>query len=85
LHRLFDQNIENRLKLTGRGIDDPQHFGDRLLLLQRLARLGDQPGIFDRNDRLVGERTDQLDLPLGERFGPLPSQRYSAQRFSLHR
>ena len=49
----------------------PQHFGDRLLLFEGLAQFGQQPRILDRDDRLVGEGADQLDLPLAERLDPM--------------
>ena len=44
-----------------------QHLGGRCLLLQRLARLGHQPRILHRDDRLRGEVLQQRDLLLGER------------------
>ena len=73
-HRLFEHRVEYWGKVTGRGIDDPQHFGGRGLLLQRLARLGQEPRVLDRDNGLVGKGTDQFDLPLGERLDLLAVQ-----------
>ena len=53
--RLLQHRIKNRLQVAGRGIDDAQNLGGRGLLLQRLARLSDQPRILHRDDRLGGE------------------------------
>src|SRR5215472_13837121 len=38
--RLFENCIEYRREIAGRGIDDLQHLGGRGLLLQSLSRLG---------------------------------------------
>jgi hypothetical protein len=51
-HSLFEHRIEDRREVAGRGIDDPKHLGGRNLLLQRLARLGDQPRVLHRDHRL---------------------------------
>ena len=44
-----------------------QHLGGRGLLLQRLARLGDQPRVLHRDHRLRREILQQRDLLVGER------------------
>ena len=44
-----------------------KHLGGRGLLLQRLARLGDQPRVLHRDDRLRREVLQQRDLLVGER------------------
>ena len=44
-----------------------KHLGGRGLLLQRLARLGDQPRVLHRDDRLRREILQQRDLLVGER------------------
>jgi hypothetical protein len=49
---LFQHCIEYRRELAGRGVDDLQYFGGRGLLLQRLARLGQEPRILHCNHRL---------------------------------
>src|SRR6266446_10940340 len=51
--------IEYRLQITRRGIDDPQNLGGGGLLLQCLARLGNQPRVLDCDDRLRGEVLQQ--------------------------
>ena len=65
--RLFQHRIEHRREVAGRGIDDLQHLGGRGLLLQRLARLGDEPRVLHRDDRLRREILQQRDLLIGER------------------
>ena len=69
--RLFQDRVEYRGEVAGRGIDDLQDFGGCGLLLQCLARLGDQPRILDRDHRLVGKGAHQFDLPLGKGLYPL--------------
>ena len=39
-HCLVEHRVEHRFELTGRGIDDPQHFGRRGFPLQRIVTLG---------------------------------------------
>jgi hypothetical protein len=53
--RLFQYRVEHRREVAGRGVDDLQHLGGRGLLLQRLARLGQQPRVFHSDHRLRGE------------------------------
>src|SRR5215471_15554512 len=53
--RLLQDRIEYWREVTGRGIDDLQDLGGRGLLLQGLTRLGDQPRILHRDDRLRGK------------------------------
>ena len=65
--RLFQHRVEHRREVAGRGVDDLQHLGGRGLLLQRLARLGDQPRVLHRDDRLRREILQQRDLLVGER------------------
>src|SRR5215813_4960605 len=67
---LFEHRVEYWPEIALRRVDDLQYFGSGGLLLQCLSGLGDQPRVFDRDDRLVGKGTHQLDLPLGERFHP---------------
>src|SRR5207244_691989 len=54
-------------EVAGRRIDDLQYPGGRGLLLQRLARLGQQPRVLHRDYRLRGEVFEQRDLFLGKR------------------
>jgi len=56
--RLLQNRIEYRGEITGRRIDDLQYLGGRGLLLQRLARLGQQPRILHCDDRLISESGD---------------------------
>ena len=65
--RLFQDRVEHRREVAGRGVDDLQHLGGRGLLLQGLARLGDQPRVLHRDHRLRREVLQQRDLLVGER------------------
>ena len=66
-HRLVEHRIEHRREIAGRGIDDLEDLGGRGLLVERLARLGDEPGVLHRDHRLGGEVLQQRDLLVGER------------------
>src|SRR5215469_10572261 len=61
-----EHRIEDRGEVAGRGIDDLQYFGGRGLLLQSLARLGQEPRILHRDDRLRREILQQCDLLVSE-------------------
>jgi len=65
--RFLQYRVENGGKVAGRGIDDPQHLGGRSLLFERLARLGDQPGVLHRDDGLRREILHERNLALGKR------------------
>ena len=56
LMRLFQDRLEHWLEITRRGVDDAENFGSRGLALQSLARLGQEPRILHRDDRLIGKR-----------------------------
>jgi hypothetical protein len=59
----FSKIASNTVReVAGRSIDDLQHLGGRGLLFERLARLGDQPRVLHRDDRLRGEILYQRDL-----------------------
>src|SRR5204863_5656493 len=79
-HRLFEHRVEHRREVAGRGIDNPQHLGGRGLLLQRFARLGDQPRVFHRDDRLRREVLEQRNLLVGERINLLAVDRDQAEK-----
>ena len=81
--RLIKDCIEHRREIAGRGIDDPQHIGGRGLLLQRLARLGQEPRVFHRNDRLRREILQQRDLLVGERPHFLAVERNRPKRYPV--
>src|SRR6516164_11778540 len=66
VRRLFKDRLEHRLKVAGRCIDDLQDLGGRGLLLQCLARLGQQPRVFHCDDRLCREILQERDLLVGE-------------------
>src|SRR5215831_782572 len=68
-----DDRVQNRLKIARRFTDDAQHLCGSGLLLKRLGErsrallnLVEQSRVLDRDDGLVGEARDQLDLLVGE-------------------
>ena len=82
-HRLFQHRVEHRRQIAGRGVDHLQHLGGRGLLFQRLALLGHQPRVLDRDHRLIGEGADKFDLPVGERLDPLAREHDDADRLAF--
>src|SRR6516162_6345447 len=50
--RLLQHRVQYRREVAWRRVDHPQHVGGRGLLLQRLARLGQEPRVLHRDDRL---------------------------------
>src|SRR6476619_7453380 len=72
VYRFVEHRIEDRHEVAGIGIDYLQHLGGCRLLLQRLPLLSDQPCVFDRDYRLIGEGADKFDLPVGKRLDPPP-------------
>src|SRR6266536_3490174 len=62
----FDERVEDRLQIECRAADDFEHVSGRGLLLERFPQLVQQPGVLDRDNRLVREALDQLDLLVGE-------------------
>ena len=65
-----DQRVEHRLQVERRPADDLQHVGRRGLQLQQASErssvlrlnLFEQADVLDRDDGLVGKRSDELDL-----------------------
>ena len=64
--RLFQYRIEHRGEIAGRAIDDLQYLGRRGLLLQGLARLGQEPRILYRDHCLGREILQQRNLSVGK-------------------
>ena len=65
--------VEHRLDVRRRTADHAQDLARRRLLLQGLGEVAiagfqllEQPHVFDRDDRLVGEGLEQRDLLVGE-------------------
>jgi hypothetical protein len=65
--RFLQDRVEYWGEIAGRGIDDLQHLSGGGLLLQCLARLGDQPRVLHRDHRLGGEILEERNLLVGER------------------
>ena len=55
VQRLIEHHIKNRRKVAGRAVYNFEDFRSRGLLLQRLARVGDEARVFHRDDRLGRE------------------------------
>jgi hypothetical protein len=72
LMRLLQDRVEHRGEIAGRAVDDPQHLGGRGLLLQGLARIGDQSRILHRDHRLRREVLQQRNLFVGKCSWLLP-------------
>ncbi len=71
--RIRQHRVEHRLELTGRRANDTENLGHRRLLLQGFAELAaarlhllEQAHVLNRDDRLVGEGLEQLDLSSGK-------------------
>ena len=86
----LDERIEDGLEIEGRAADHLQHVAGRglafeqlLQIARQLAQLGQEPRVLDRDDRLVGEGADQLDLALAERLDPAAAKRDHADRLAF--
>src|SRR5262249_52396920 len=69
-----DDDVEHRLKFSGRAADDVEDLTCCRLMVERLLKLAgarldlfEQPGILDSDGRLVGEGGHKLDLFVGKR------------------
>ncbi len=80
LHRPLDHRLEDRRQIARGAVDDLQNVRSRSLLLQCLARLGQQPRVFDRDDSLHREILQQRDLLVGERPDFLAIDRQTAEQ-----
>src|ERR1700724_255284 len=81
--RPLQHRVEDRREIAGRGIDDLQYLGSRGLLLQGLARLGQEPRILHCDDRLRGESFEQRDFLVGKGPHFLPVDREYAEQLSV--
>src|SRR5215831_10680929 len=82
--RSCKDGLEHRRQVTRRGIYDLQDFSRRRLALQRLALLGEQPRVFQRDDRLRRKAFNQGDLSFRKRTRLLPVDRdYPEQLVTL--
>src|ERR1041385_2344290 len=59
--------IKHRLKIRRRASDHPQDFACRRLLLQRLLEFTEESHVLNRDDGLVREGFEKLDLRRRER------------------
>src|SRR5215472_1377710 len=78
--RLLQYRVEHRREVAGRGVDDLQYLRSCGLLLQGFARLGDQPRVLHRNDRLRREVLEQSDLLVGKWPDRAPIDPYRTER-----
>src|SRR6516162_7636362 len=51
----FEDRLEHRREIAGRGVDDTQHFRRGRLLFQRLASFGNEPRVLHRDHRLAAK------------------------------
>src|SRR5262249_5493663 len=84
-HGILQQRLKDTMEVKRRAANGLEHLGRGRLLPQRLAQLLgallyliEQPHVLDRNDRLVGEGGDELDLSLAERAHGMTVQREHA-------
>ena len=89
LRRLRDDGVEHGLQIERR-IDRLADLTERAQLPDRLRELArarlhlvEQPHVLDRDHRLVGEGSDQLDLLLGKGINSGARQKQDADRSSL--
>ena len=66
---MLDERLEDRLEIERRAADHLEDLAGCRLLLQRLGEIAvaalellEKAGVLDRDDRLIGEGLDQLDL-----------------------
>ena len=62
--RRLDERRQDLREIERRFADRLKHARGRGLLLERLLRLVEEAHVLDRDDRLIGERLDELDLLL---------------------
>ena len=65
--RVTRDGLEDGTCVGRRSRDHAEDIRRSGLLLQRFAQLGEQPGVFHRDDGLGGEALDEADLLVGER------------------
>src|SRR3974390_820326 len=85
-----EQRIEYGFKIKCRAADHLEHIGGRSLLLQGFCQfvrarlhLVEQPAVFTRDARLVGEGSDQLDMLAGKRLNSAAREENNANRNTL--
>src|SRR5262245_37267436 len=64
--RLYER-LQHGRQIEGRAADDLEHIRSSDLLLQRFTQLVQQARVLDRDDSLVCEVLDQIDLLIDER------------------
>src|ERR1700684_3460452 len=67
LLRTLGDGVEHRLKIRRRRSNHLQHVGGSGLPRQRLFGLVEQPYVLDRNDSLVSEGLEQLNVMVSKR------------------
>src|SRR5262249_5866072 len=88
--RISKHGLEHWLQLPRRTADHAEHFRGCCLLLQRLAQLSrtisqlvQEPGVLDRDDRLLCEVRDERYLLVGKGTDFLAVDRECADQFVL--
>jgi hypothetical protein len=67
VHRLIEHRVEHGREVARRGIDDLQYLGRRGLLIERLARLGQEARVVHGDDGLGPEILQQRNLLIRKR------------------
>jgi hypothetical protein len=80
---LLQYCVKDRCEVARGGVDDLQYLGGRGLLLQRLARLSQQPRVLHRDDRLRRKIFEESDLFVGKRSHRLPVDPEEAPRNTI--
>src|SRR5262249_16670107 len=88
--RALGHAVEHGLELRGRARDDTEDLARRRLLVERLGKIAiprlqllEQAYVLDRDDRLVGEGPQQLDLGIREPPGLPPDDADRTDRLAL--
>src|SRR5271166_2487839 len=74
----LDERIQHALQVEGRAADNLEHIGGRGLLLERFAKLVEQPRVLNGDDRLGGECVQELDLRISKQASFSTTDRDSA-------
>jgi hypothetical protein len=81
-HCPFGNRFEHRLHVGWRAGNHPQHLTYGRLLVQRFFRLVEEPGVFDGDHCLVGERLQQRNLLIVEAARHVPAHGDGANRLA---
>ena len=78
--RVLHRDVEHGAQVECGSADRLEDVGGRRLLLESVLRLVEEANVFDRDDRLVCERLDEVDFAFGERPRCPPRDDHDADR-----